>query len=404
MWEDYDKFAVWPTWPGWATYYQQRRTRNGQLVTAKIEDGLGEGRDGDGMLDYVWQTFVKYRSDNLEELKGKSYGEAIEQYIREDQWTDDEALQFLNLIEDAKHIEYGTGDYDMDISEIEFEDPTFHVETSYMGVPGVGWGNVAAKYGAQFGDRIRTESQVLEIDSLAEQDYVVVTYRDLRGKVRKVKGKTVLVTVSVGVLQAGNIGFVPPLPANKQAAIDAFGFGVINKCILRWNDPSSQVWPADKPWFLLATPDANTSGRWTTFSNPSSFKGVPTLTGWVGGQDALRMERQTDDEVVEEVMANLRAMFPDIKKPDDVIVTRWGREKHVLGAYSFPSPGQDFYQDIETLAQTIGKLYFAGEATTNDGWATTFGAWDTGEKAGKRMARRINEENGSTAATGQGKG
>lgn len=131
---------------------------------------------------------------------------------------------------------------------------------------------------------------------------------------------------------------------------------------------------------------------------------MPTLTGWVGGQDALRMERQTDDEVVEEVMANLRAMFPDIKKPDDVIVTRWGREKHVLGAYSFPSPGQDFYQDIETLAQTIGKLYFAGEATTNDGWATTFGAWDTGEKAGKRMARRINEENGSTAATGQGKG
>ena len=82
------------------------------------------------------------------------------------------------------------------------------------------------------------------------------------------------------------------------------------------------------------------------------------------------MERQTDDEVVEEVMANLRAMFPDIKNPDDVIVTRWGREKHVLGAYSFPSPGQDFYQDIETLAQTIGKLHFAGEATTNDGWAT----------------------------------
>lgn len=271
-------------------------------------------------------------------------------------------------------------------------------------MPGVGWGNVAAKYGARFGNRIRTESQVVEIDSLADPDYVVVTYRDRRGELRKVRGKTVLVTASVGVLQAGNLGFVPPLPANKQAAIDAFGFGVINKCILRWEDPSARVWPADEPWFLLATPDDDTSGRWTTFSNPSSFKSAPTLTGWIGGRDALRMEGQTDNEVLEEVMANLRAMFPDIKNPDDVIVTRWGREKHVLGAYSFPSPGQKFYQDVETLAKTIGRLYFAGEATTADGWATTFGAWDSGEKAGYQMAMRIIAENGSTGATGQGQG
>jgi len=290
----------------------------------------------------------------------------------------------------------------MDITHIEFMDPSFHVETSYMGVPGVGWGNVAAKYGARFGERIRTESQVIGIDSPADQDYVVVTYRDRRGAVRKMRGKTVVMTASVGVLKAGTIEFTPPLPATKQAAIDAFGFGVINKCIMSWDDPADRVWPEDERWFLLATPDDETSGRWTTFSNPSGFKGVPSLTGWIGGPDAVRMEGQSDDEIVEEVMANLRAMFPDIKRPDDVIVTRWGQENHVRGAYAFPLPGQDFYKDVEALRQTIGRVYFAGEATTARGWATTFGAWASGEEAGKQIAYRLSAEDGGAGANPEG--
>merc|ERR1712013_83486 len=88
-------------------------------------------------------------------------------------------------------------------------------------------------------------------------------------------------------------------------------------------------------------------------------------------------------------MRNLRAMFPTIGVPDNAIITRWGQEEDILGAYSFPSPGQDFYGDLEIIARREGNIYFAGEATAENGWATTFGAWDSGEKAAKEMSRRI---------------
>jgi hypothetical protein len=71
----------------------------------------------------------------------------------------------------------------------------------------------------------------------------------------------------------------PSLPAWKQEVIDKMGFGVVNKCIMYWNNDEDYVWPRDLMWYMLTTPDDETSGQWTTFFNPSEFKGVPALTG-----------------------------------------------------------------------------------------------------------------------------
>lgn len=38
-----------------------------------------------------------------------------------------------------------------------------------------------------------------------------------------------LVTVPLGVLKAGSISFLPPLPQRKQDAIARMGFGILNK-------------------------------------------------------------------------------------------------------------------------------------------------------------------------------
>jgi len=130
------------------------------------------------------------------------------------------------------------------------------------------------------------------------------------------------------------------------------------------------VWPEDEKWFMLSTPEDETSGRWTTFSNPSGPKGVPSLTAWIGGEDAVAAEKQSDDQISSDVMENLRKMFPDVTDPDNVVISRWGEDENVLGAYSFPRTGTDFYADIQKLGQRMGKIYFAGEATSRDGWAT----------------------------------
>ena len=63
---------------------------------------------------------------------------------------------------------------------------------------------------------------------------------------------------------------MPRLPDWKQESIDKMGFGVVNKCIMSWNNDDDYVWPRDKFWYLLVTPDDETSGWYlVTYCNSS---------------------------------------------------------------------------------------------------------------------------------------
>jgi len=85
------------------------------------------------------------------------------------------------------------------------------VKSHYMSIPGLGFGNVAASVAQPFLDKIQLNAKVTEINSeeFELDDISIVTYLDEEDGVEKmVKAKTVLVTVSLGVLKAGNIKFV----------------------------------------------------------------------------------------------------------------------------------------------------------------------------------------------------
>ena len=104
----------------------------------------------------------------------------------------------------------------------------------------------------------------------------------------------------------------------------------------------------------------------------------------MGGKESIEAEAHTDDEILNDVMKNLVAMFPSIRRPDRVLISRWGADKNHYGTYSFPVPDRDFYKDTANLSQRVGRVWFAGEATGN-GWATTMGAWNTGEEQAYSM-------------------
>jgi len=137
-----------------------------------------------------------------------------------------------------------------------------------------------------FASKIKLNTKVTEINS--EDGITIVKYVDKSGATKLIKTKTVLVTVSLGVLKAGTVNFVPSLPTYKQQNIDTTGFGLINKYIMTWDNDEDLVWPEDELYFLLVTPDDDTSGQCTTFSNPSKFKNIPTLIAWIGGDDRGR--------------------------------------------------------------------------------------------------------------------
>ena len=296
--------------------------------------------------------------------------------------------------------EYTADSSQLDISEIEYYPPGFSINTQYMGVPGLGFGNLAAQYAESTSvqEKVLLNAKVVEINSsqMESSGFTTVTYERSDGTNGVVQAKTVLVTVSLGVLKANTINFIPSLPDSKLESISNMGFGTVNKCMMSWNNDEDLVWPEDEYWFLLLTPEDDGTQQqqqqyspWTTFFNPSKFKGKPSLTAWLGGKEAIYAEEnQTDDEILMDVMTNLRAMFPTIREPDRVLITRWGQDPTSMGAYSYPVPGRDFYDDAAKLSEVYDNIYFAGEATGN-GWATTQGAWRTGEAAALGMAERI---------------
>ena len=137
---------------------------------------------------------------------GNYLSEAIDDYIESAGVTNAAALQFLNLVEDGIEIEYTGDSSQIGVDLIEFFPEGYtSSSTEYLSVPGIGFGNVAAGYAAPLAAHMRLESRVTELDSDGEG--TVVRYvRD--GAERAVVAKTVLVTVSLGVLKAGSIKFV----------------------------------------------------------------------------------------------------------------------------------------------------------------------------------------------------
>ncbi len=83
------------------------------------------------------------------------------------------------------------------------------------------------------------------------------------------------------------------------------------------------------------------------------------------GDFANRVEALTDAQVKSEVLTVLRSMFPgvDVPDPHDFLRPRWHSDPLFRGSYSNWPPSFSS-QHLDNLRANIGRLYFAGEATS----------------------------------------
>ena len=185
--------------------------------------------------------------------------------------------------------------------------------------------------------------------------------------------RSAVVTVSLGVLQYGDLRFKPALPEWKSEAIEKMGMGLVNKCIMYWNSTEKDVswWPSEQDMQLVED-DEEDSMDWTYFINDQAHEGNyenHIMTAWIGGVQAEQWENRTDEETVDHVVKNLRRMFPppfDVPHPTKFVVTRWKSDPFTRGTYHYHRVGIDTYEGQDLLAWPIrDKLYFAGEATTS---------------------------------------
>lgn len=186
--------------------------------------------------------------------------------------------------------------------------------------------------------------------------------------------KAVIITVSTGILGGGDIRFRPDLPDWKREAIADLPLGCHNRIGLLFD---RNVFGDDHP---RDTTLLSSEGEPMTFHiRPFGYDYVDGMTG---GRFADWLERAGPEASADLAQENLKKAFgSDITKHVvRHLVSAWRGDPWVKGAYSAARPGRSSQR--ARLAEAIeGRLFFAGEATSRESYATAHGAYLSGLRA-----------------------
>jgi monoamine oxidase len=194
-----------------------------------------------------------------------------------------------------------------------------------------------------------------------------------------------LVTVPLGVLQAGSIRF-DPQPPNLEAARGLF-MGQAVRMTLHFRERFWERHEGAAELGFLHVSDPCMPTWWS--AQPVR---APLLTGWAGGAIAEQYAGRGDAFAVEQA---LRALARVLRIPQREIEAQleawywhdWQADPYALGAYSYAPPGGgDARRRLATPA--AGTLFFAGEATNLEGHgAMVHGAIASGRRAAAEILR-----------------
>jgi monoamine oxidase len=189
----------------------------------------------------------------------------------------------------------------------------------------------------------------------------------------------VLVTLPLGVLQAGDVRFRPALPGRKRRAIEGVGSASVCKVILRFRQ---RFW---SDYLAVLSTTGATQVWWPSgWGRPDA---APVLTALVGGGDARRLSALGKKGALAEALATLGGMFgKDLRNIfEEGRVVRWHRKRYSKMGYSYlPVGGSAVLR--ERLAEALPPtLFFAGEATNARQPSTVHGALESGARAAREI-------------------
>lgn len=210
---------------------------------------------------------------------------------------------------------------------------------------------------------------------------------------RQVRSTAAIVTLPLGVLQAGSVAFVPALPAAKLEVVARMGWGSFHKTFLVfdlpfWQDKASCWLFHERNYSAPAAESAGGGARFFQYwLNMFSFTGVPFLIGFNTGDNARLLATMELAQVKALALAALADMFPgvgEVPPPIEVSVNEWQHDAFTAGAYSYSAVGA-LPEDANTLAAAVGPLHFAGEATSFQHPGYVHGAFETGIRAAQEV-------------------
>jgi monoamine oxidase len=197
-----------------------------------------------------------------------------------------------------------------------------------------------------------------------------------RGRPFRALAPRAIITLPLGVLQAGSVRFSPQLSA-KQAALANLASGPVIRVAMRFREAFWDERCPDVAFFH--SPRA----PFPTFWTPLPMR-APLLTAWAGGPKAARVAVSSEQELLRAALASVRSAFGRVPRIEAACVQDWQNDPYARGGYSYVTVGGQGAREI--LRRPLGKtLFFAGEATDPDEAGTVAGALRSGVRAAREL-------------------
>ena len=189
-----------------------------------------------------------------------------------------------------------------------------------------------------------------------------------------------IVTLPLGVLQAGRVAFSPPLPPHKHAALAGLKMGPVMKMVYLFDEPIMDpgigaIYARGNPPMWWSPSLGRDGGQvvWTAFLTGDYARELLPL----GEEAALKI--------------GLETLRREIGKPELAYVkarwVNWPEDEFALGGYSACLPGH--FDARDKLALPTPPLYWAGEASApHHLTAMVHGAYYTGQRAAREILDR----------------
>jgi monoamine oxidase len=205
---------------------------------------------------------------------------------------------------------------------------------------------------------------------------------EIRTAKGRVNTRTVIVTVSTGVLMNDKLKFDPELPRRHLDAIEKLRLGSYDHIALEL--PGNPLGLQRDEIVFEKSESARTAAILANIS------GTTLCTIEVGGKFGGDLAASGESAMVSFALDWLTSLYGvDIRKAvRRTSATRWNHEPWTLGAFSAAAPGGQWAH--AALAEPVrDRIFFAGEATHEALWGTVGGAWASGERAAGAALRRL---------------
>ena len=197
----------------------------------------------------------------------------------------------------------------------------------------------------------------------------------------RIAARAAIITVSTNVLISGAIKFGPDIPKRTLDAASKLTLGSYDHIVLQLPGNPLGLSRDD-----ILIEQSNSTRTALMFANIGGSSLCSIDVGGSFGRDLTQQGEKAMTAFAREWITKLfgSEVAAAVQKAS---ATRWNASPFVMGAMSAASPGGQLSRRI--LAEPIGNMFLAGEATHETLWGTVDGAWESGERAADAALRKI---------------